>query len=125
MTIEQLVPAIVKALRRLPEPPWHVSGDNAADTEHRESGLALVDTGRTEDWPIARLCEWFTADFIASSPRWLAQMVVGIVEEREDRYMHTGDWRQDMSLDAAQYQALRDFSLTESDWIWLKEKVRE
>ena len=130
MTIEALVPIIVKALKKLPEPPWYVSGDDAADTEHQESGLALVDTGRTQDWPIARLCEWHTAEFIASSPLWLAQMVVEVIEARKVYYdLHTpyrsGSICRRFPLPTSLGQALSDFSLTAEDWEWLKGKVGE
>jgi len=81
---------IVEMLLKIPEWPWHVAGDKAADTTaHKNSGLALVDTGRTEDWPIARLCEWRTAEFIACSPRWLAELVVMLVEEKR-AYLELG-----------------------------------
>lgn len=48
--------------------PWFVAGDRAEDcSPHTDSGLALVDTGRSADWTVARLCEWPTAEFIAAS----------------------------------------------------------
>jgi hypothetical protein len=48
------------------EGPYYVSADDAHDCPpHRDSGLAMVDTGRANDWPIARLCEWHNAEFIA------------------------------------------------------------
>ena len=48
--------------------PYFVGTDSAVDCpDHAHSGLALVDTGRESDWPIARLCEWPTARFIAGS----------------------------------------------------------
>lgn len=51
---------------RIPKGPWFVAGDRAEDTtEHRDAGLALVETGRDSDWFPARLCEWPTANFIA------------------------------------------------------------
>lgn len=51
------------------EGPWYVSGDDAADCpDHANSGLAMVDTGRHSDWPVARLCEWPTARLIALAP---------------------------------------------------------
>jgi hypothetical protein len=49
--------------------PWHIGPDDADDCpEHCNSGLALVDTGRVSDWPIARLCEWNNARLIAAAP---------------------------------------------------------
>lgn len=53
---------------KVPNGPWFASSDDADDVPgHRRSGLALVDTGRSADWWIARLCEWHTARFIAES----------------------------------------------------------
>src|SRR5688572_20127798 len=47
--------------------PYFVGYDEANDCPaHKDSGLALIDTGRTSDWPVARLCEWPTAVFIAA-----------------------------------------------------------
>lgn len=58
--------ALDKAFAKCPEGPAFASSDEAKDTiPHKNSGLALVDTGRVSDWPIARLCEWNTAGFIA------------------------------------------------------------
>ena len=45
--------------------PWFVADDDAKDcSSHTNSGLALVDTGRESDWPIARLMEWDNAPLI-------------------------------------------------------------
>jgi hypothetical protein len=49
--------------------PWYVGDDVANDCpDHKNSGLALVDTGRMNDWPIARLCYWNNARLIAAAP---------------------------------------------------------
>lgn len=49
--------------------PYFVASDAALDCPaHSNSGLALVDTGRENDWPIARLCEWGNAHLIAAAP---------------------------------------------------------
>lgn len=46
--------------------PVYVIFDEATDTkDHAHSGLAMIDTGRSMDWPIARLCEWPTAHLVA------------------------------------------------------------
>ena len=59
--------------KRIPEGPYFVTADDAEDCpDHKHSGLAKVDTGLTGDWPIARLCEWPTAELIASIPEMLA-----------------------------------------------------
>lgn len=61
--------------------PWYVSADEAADCpDHHGSGLAMVDTGRSADWPIARLCEWNNARVIACLPDLLAALEAAPVE---------------------------------------------
>lgn len=49
--------------------PYFVSHDDKDPGEdyhaHIGSGLAVVDTGRSGDWPVARFCEWPTAQLIA------------------------------------------------------------
>lgn len=53
---------------KVPDGPWFTASDDADDVPgHRRSGLALVETGRSADWWIARLCEWHIAQFIADS----------------------------------------------------------
>src|SRR5690348_15624479 len=55
--------------------PWYAANDAAEDCpDHTNSGLALIDTGRTEDWPIARLVEWNNAHLIAAAPDLLAAL---------------------------------------------------
>lgn len=55
------------------EGPWFISGDDAEDTAHHaHSGLAMIDTGRVSDWPIARLCEWNNVYLLAAAPDLLA-----------------------------------------------------
>jgi hypothetical protein len=67
--LEAKIEAIRLRLVNVPEGPWFVGSDDAPDCRpHRNSGLALVDTGRESDWPIARLCHWPVADFIANAP---------------------------------------------------------
>jgi hypothetical protein len=59
--------------------PYYVALDDAEECgPHRNSGLSLVDTGRQEDWPIARLCETASARYIAalSPERVLALLAV-------------------------------------------------
>lgn len=47
--------------------PVFIGDDDAEDTiAHKNSGLALIDTGRRGDWPIARLQEWNEARFYAA-----------------------------------------------------------
>lgn len=59
---------------KVPEGPYFVTFDDGEDMiDHKHSGLAKVDTGRSGDWPIARLCEWPTARAIASLPELIAE----------------------------------------------------
>ena len=59
--------------------PYFVGEDDAEDTPHINSGLALVDTGRIEDWPVARLCEWPTANYIAHTCNLGASMAKALL----------------------------------------------
>ena len=76
-----MTPAQLEALRvlaeRVPEGPWFAAEDDASDAPpHKKSGLALVDTGRQSDWPIARLTEWDTARYIAAlDPQTLLALI--------------------------------------------------
>lgn len=49
--------------------PYFVSHDDKDPGKnyhaHISSGLAVIDTGRSEDWPVARFCEWPTARYLA------------------------------------------------------------
>ena len=66
---KSIVDEIEAVIKTVPEGPWFAAADEAEDSPpHKNSGLALVDTGRTSDWPIARLCEWNTAKYIAAVP---------------------------------------------------------
>ena len=65
--VKQIVEEARVAFKAATEGPYFVGCDEAHDCEpHRESGLAMVDTGRESDWPIARLCEWKSARSIAA-----------------------------------------------------------
>lgn len=45
--------------------PYYLAGDDATDCPmHKNSGLALIDTGREFDFTIARLMEWNNAKFL-------------------------------------------------------------
>lgn len=93
---ESEVEEIEARMNKTPEGPWFAASDAAKECgPHRDSGLALVDTGRESDWPIARLCEWHKAQFIAHS--------------REDVAALIRDWRalrrRDESLEAQLAQA--------------------
>jgi hypothetical protein len=88
MKPEQELPERIDEIRKrrakVPEPPWFVSFDDAKERgPHRDSGLALVDTGRESDWPIARLCEWPQAEFIAHAPTDIDTLFAALEEAQE------------------------------------------
>ena len=60
--------------------PYYVALDDAEECgPHKNSGLSLVDTGRTGDWPIARLCETQSANLIAAcSPEVILKLLACI-----------------------------------------------
>ena len=110
--IETLAP-IVKALREISEWPWW--RDNHSDGQYsvwdkKDSRIA------SPTWNLSNI------NFIASSPLWLAQMVVALVEERASHY---AGMNQRPIQQSYIEMALLDFGLTESDWTWLKGKVGE
>jgi hypothetical protein len=68
----------IEAIAKAATPgPYFIGDDTATDAKpHANSGLALVDTGRDSDWPIARLCEWNSANHIAAcSPERIINLV--------------------------------------------------
>jgi hypothetical protein len=86
-TIHQLLAAATKG-------PYYVSHDEKdMDSDgyraHVASGLAVVDTGREQDWPIARFCEWPQAHLIA---RLHPGTVARIVEALEE----AGSWLKEL-----------------------------
>jgi len=70
---------------KAPQGPYFVGFDDAHDApDHENSGLAMVDTGRADDWPIARLCEWNAARFIAAfDPTTCAELVREVLRLRQ------------------------------------------
>lgn len=102
MTPEQLVPEIVKALREIS--PW-----SWKDQFKGENPYGVL---------------------IASSPLWLAQIVVGVVAERARTHFYVKGYGPTPDASFKKWNeciniALRDFGLTEADWQWLKEKAGE
>ena len=65
---------------KVPEGPWFAGADEAEDAPVHGKTLAMVDTGRSADWPIARLTEWPTASYLAAVD---PQTVVGLLDEIE------------------------------------------
>ena len=79
-----MIEEIEEELKEIPEAPWFAAEDCATDCPpHKNSGLALVDTGRSSDWPIARLCHWDVAVFIAKAPERIAALVK-MIRERDE-----------------------------------------
>ena len=125
LNIEKLVPCIVKALRNLSSLRWKVNPVGV---------YSPGPPGPHEDWGsggasyVGADIEVRYRDFIASSPLWLAQMVVGLVEERAKRIHYSGEGNilfdncEEKESDVK--DAYRELGLLERDWTWLKEKVQ-
>ena len=133
-TIDKLVPEIVKSLREISDWPWGIAEGNFITDNN---GLIAAEVP----------CQGVNGthvSFIASSPLWLAQMVVHCVRLQatveEDMFFrwhqktehcsecfrkglveidprHRYDYNQWLS------SVLESLSITESDWEWLKGKV--
>ena len=126
---------IVKALRDISEGPWESYGPSVTGTtfDHESS---VVPTLPDQSGPIAVVSgeddskSKINADFIASSPRWLAEMVVRMVEEGAVlcARKQQSSWLWDEWSGPAQKrfigQALFRFDITPEDFAWLKGKVR-
>ena len=72
----------------IPCGPYYLAVDEGEDTIHdKHSGLAMIDTGRTEDWPIARLMEWPTARYVhrAISEYDALKKRITVLESERDR----------------------------------------
>lgn len=67
MGLNERLDEIEQRANKAIEGPWFTAGDDLEAGPHTNSGLALIETGRNEDWWPARLCEWPTAEFIASA----------------------------------------------------------
>ena len=121
MTIEQLVPIIVKSLREISEWPWNSPNNGAVNDARGElTSLIYAKDAREKRWYWE--CDPSNAIFVASSPLWLAQMVIGVVKAKAEGHCnwqdHTHAWC-DWSIELA----LHDFGLTPEDWMWLKGKM--
>lgn len=77
-----------KALRdalaaELPGGPWFLGSDSGHASAHDDSGLALVETGRAEDFSVARLCEWGMARYIAACDPDTIRALLAAADEAE------------------------------------------
>jgi hypothetical protein len=72
--------------QRVAEGPYFVALDDAEECgPHANSGLSLVETGRREDWPIARLCETQSANWIAATdPQTILSLLDELEQARKD-----------------------------------------
>ena len=127
MAIEALVPEIVKTLREISPWPWSLSNDNGSDVSIIDARNMLRVLVYPEEGPEVNL---MNRDFVLSSPIWLAQLVVSLVEERASIHSTEGTCGKEphilypyYSEEEALSEALRDFSLSPGDWTWLKEGV--
>lgn len=84
-TLDSMLADLEAKAKRVPEGPWFAASDDAHDAPpHKESGLALVDTGRESDWPIGRLMEWSVARYFeALAPDKLEALISAIKSDRE------------------------------------------
>lgn len=64
--------------KKAPEGPWFAGEDPAEDAPVHGNSLAMVDTGRESDWPVARLTEWHTAEYLAAVD---PQTVIGLIDD--------------------------------------------
>lgn len=75
---------LAELARKATKGPWYAASDPANDCpSHAGAGLALVDTGRHSDWPIARLAEWNNAPFIAACRDAVPALRAQVAELRE------------------------------------------
>jgi hypothetical protein len=74
---------ILELLKSVPPGPYfvdHHQGTAEDFKAHANSGLATVDTGRAEDWPVAYFCEWPQAQLIARlSPEVIRETVEALL----------------------------------------------
>jgi hypothetical protein len=79
-TLSELIELDEKAT----EGEYFVGTDDAQDTiPHKNSGLALIDNGTQSDWPVARLCEWPTAQYLAALVNWFRSEGRALAEDGE------------------------------------------
>lgn len=84
ITKEQL-DELVELYEQMPEGPYFADFDDGGDCPaHANSGLAVVDTGRESDWPIARHCHWPVAKWVVLS-RAAMPALLGMLAEKDKR----------------------------------------
>ena len=117
MKTEQLVPIIVKALREISEWPWHKSiashgeGYNIWEAQTSSQYILLATVFGAE----------IEAALFTSTPLWLAQMVMGIIQERATILKGDSEFHIDFYIPEARC----DFGISPEDYEWLKGKVGE
>lgn len=80
---EKQIAELTELLAKIPEGPYFAGFDDGGDCpNHANSGLAVVDTGRESDWPIARHCHWPVAKWIVLS-RVALPALLGILAEKD------------------------------------------
>ena len=88
------------------EGPWYVGADDAADCpSHKNSGLAMVDTGRSADWPIARLVEWNNAPLLAAALDLLIAGKHALADSGCDGDLCAHTWHEEMRAAIAKAEA--------------------
>jgi hypothetical protein len=105
-----------KAHKSIPG-PYFVASDDAHDSpDHKDSGLALVETGRSDDWWVARLCEWPTAKFIAAFD---PTTCLELLEEVERLTREIADYEQTDLVPRSRWEATND------DWLEARQQYRD
>ena len=70
-------------LEKATQGPFFLADDTAEFTPHAHSGLALIETGRSEDWTVASLMEWPTAAYVTQLLN-LAPELIKRAKERDE-----------------------------------------
>ena len=82
-------PTIKELIAKAAPGPYFVSRtERSVDTflAHKNGGLALVDTGREEDWPITYFSEWPQAEYTA---RLTPEVMSKVVEALTLAHLHS------------------------------------
>lgn len=80
---DETIYKLLVLLKRVPEGPYYYGPDDAEDCPpHAGSGLSMVDSGRTSEWPAARLCEAPMAKLIAEALTALPSILAELQSRR-------------------------------------------